>query len=289
MTNLRPIIEDTTLTMIVRDEIMNPAGGLLAVLDKHASFYPEIVVLDTGSVDGTRELLEHLESTYPNLMVFDHKFNGYGPSRQVANSHVRTKYTLILDADELLLEEDTLQISTILSQRSDFSALSIPNYLVLPRKKPRRYGPGNPTFYNRLLVAENVQFKGDVYEIPTFTGNETKTEDARILHFKAGMDSVLYKITYWYLFFDNHMENGTSPSQLEESYKWKTPDPFTLKQYGIDIYDIIDRLEKIGLSVPDDIKDRIPSGFIGKFFYTLTGPLSVKLEDSRHRYVSHTF
>src|SRR3989344_6360433 len=95
-------LQDITLTMIVRDELMNPAGGLLPMLEYHLPHLPEAVVLDTGSVDGTRQLLEHLQGQYPQLKVYDAKFNGYGFARIEANQHVSTEYSFMLDADERL-------------------------------------------------------------------------------------------------------------------------------------------------------------------------------------------
>src|SRR3989344_6201306 len=103
-------LQDITLTMIVRDELMNPAGGLLPMLEYHLPHFPEAVVLDTGSVDGTRQLLEEMRREYPQLGVYDATFEGYGPARNTANGYVKTKYTLMLDADEMIGRPDSLTI-----------------------------------------------------------------------------------------------------------------------------------------------------------------------------------
>lgn len=101
----KTILKDVSLCSIVRDEKMNPAGGIQRFVESHVPFVEEAVIVDTGSIDGTREILEELENWYPHLKVFDHKFNRYGPSRNVSLKKAETKYALILDADELLTSE----------------------------------------------------------------------------------------------------------------------------------------------------------------------------------------
>ena len=75
------ISDDVTLGIIVRDELMNPAGGILSMLNQHINSFSNVVVLDTGSVDGTRELLEHLSGQYSHLKLYDGRFKGYAHAR----------------------------------------------------------------------------------------------------------------------------------------------------------------------------------------------------------------
>ena len=98
------ILEDVSLCAIVRDEKMNPAGGIQRFIESHVPFVEEAVIVDTGSKDGTREILEELESRYSNLRIFDHPFDGYGPSRNYSLEKANCKYVLVLDADELLTQ-----------------------------------------------------------------------------------------------------------------------------------------------------------------------------------------
>ena len=122
------ISPDLSLVMIVRDELINPAGGLLPVLEKQSSYYPEIVILDTGSKDGTRELLEHLsgQDIFPNLKVHDAKFWGYSHARNKLNSLVNTKYTLSLDSDEILSESTSALIQTAIGKTPNFGFINVP-------------------------------------------------------------------------------------------------------------------------------------------------------------------
>lgn len=105
----RTILPDTCLCAIVRDEMQNPAGGIADFVHWHAPFVEQAVIVDTGSRDGTREELERLQNQYPNLHVFDHKFNGYADARNVSLEKARELKigrALVLDADERLFPDD---------------------------------------------------------------------------------------------------------------------------------------------------------------------------------------
>jgi len=99
------VLPDTSLCAIIRDEKMNPAGGIERFIDAHVPYVEEAVIADTGSVDGTREILEEMKKKYSNLKVVDIPFNGYADARNKSLTHVKTKRALILDADELLTHE----------------------------------------------------------------------------------------------------------------------------------------------------------------------------------------
>ena len=59
-----PLLKNTSLCVIVGDEMINPAGGIQSFLD-------------TGSIDGTRQVLKDTRKSYPHLRVFDHPFQGW--------------------------------------------------------------------------------------------------------------------------------------------------------------------------------------------------------------------
>ena len=94
------VLKDTSLCTIVRDEIDNPAGGVVDFVDSVMPYVEEGVVLDTGSTDGTRGALEDLQKKYSNLRVFDRAFDGFASSRNYALRGVRTKRAFVLDADD---------------------------------------------------------------------------------------------------------------------------------------------------------------------------------------------
>jgi len=75
------------------------------------------VIVDTGSKDGTREALEELQGSHPQLQVYDHPFEGYGPSRNRSLGYVQTRRALVLDADELIIERDWIAIARKLAEQ----------------------------------------------------------------------------------------------------------------------------------------------------------------------------
>jgi glycosyltransferase involved in cell wall biosynthesis len=107
----RIVLPDVSLAAIVRDEIMNPAGGIVDFVESTVPFVEEAVIVDTGSVDGTREALEELAGKYKNLRIFYRQFDGFDTSRNHSLKKVRTKRALVLDADERLLPSDFLDIN----------------------------------------------------------------------------------------------------------------------------------------------------------------------------------
>ncbi|MEK6890666.1 MAG: glycosyltransferase [Nanoarchaeota archaeon] len=100
------ILKNTTLAAIVRDEIMNPAGGVERWLRSTLPYVEEAVVVDTGSIDGTREKLNELSKEFPHLRVYDRKFDDFSSSRNYSLDQVSTKMVLVLDADEIIADKN---------------------------------------------------------------------------------------------------------------------------------------------------------------------------------------
>ena len=120
-----PVLKDTSLCAIVRDEEMNPAGGIRDYLHCVLPFIEQAIVVDTGSVDGTRQILEEMQGQYKNLKVFDHAFDGFAQSRNsvfdyIKKNNLGTKYSLFLDADERIPREGFDAMQKLLSCSSAY-------------------------------------------------------------------------------------------------------------------------------------------------------------------------
>ena len=95
-------LEDITPLVITYNESAN-ISRVLAALD----WAPRIVVVDSGSTDGTRELL----SVNPRVETFTRQFDSFANQCNFGLSQIRTPWTLSLDADYVcspsLIEEIT--------------------------------------------------------------------------------------------------------------------------------------------------------------------------------------
>ena len=100
------VLPDTTLAMIVRDERENPAGGIERFLNFALPHVEAAVIVDTGSIDGTWEILQRYAEKCPYLRLFQREWDGFAPSRNFSLSQVKTRKALVMDADEWLDHED---------------------------------------------------------------------------------------------------------------------------------------------------------------------------------------
>lgn len=93
----------------------NEAHRLRPTLEALQDLADEIVIVDSGSTDGTRTVAE----AFPGVRWYERPFDGYGPQKNYANSLARGRYILSLDADEVLSPE--LRAS-ILAEKGRWSA-----------------------------------------------------------------------------------------------------------------------------------------------------------------------
>lgn len=249
-------LSDVTLTMIVRDELMNPAGGLHAVLSRHLPYFEEVVILDTGSVDGTRQLLEQVDGEYPQLRVYDSIFRGYGAARNTAKAQVKTKYTFMLDADEILERPERF-----VEAMKNFSGKALYFKLVnvyhdgTTRKEIAGWNP-------RLFQPNEVTIVGSVYEMAHSKNlclAGIPISPIPFLHFTLFEEQFRQKSKDWYEHFNDWERSlpDFPPSRSASFSSWKTPNPAVLKTYGIDVVEEIKYLESSGLQLHPEIAEKL--------------------------------
>lgn len=109
-------------TLAVAMIVKNEAANLRECLESIAGWTDEIVVLDAGSNDNTVDIAREF-----NARVFvNADWPGFGPQRQMAQSHVQSDWVLWLDADERVTPELRAEILAILQNPPTDTVFAIP-------------------------------------------------------------------------------------------------------------------------------------------------------------------
>ncbi len=116
-----------SLTMIVRNEEVNLPSCLASV----DGLFHEIIVVDTGSVDRTKEIAERFGA---RVIEYDWS-DDFSAARNAALDHANGEYVFWLDADEMIDEENRTRLSILLNQLGNDDAI----YMM---RQQSRQGPG---------------------------------------------------------------------------------------------------------------------------------------------------
>ncbi|MGX5481508.1 tetratricopeptide repeat-containing glycosyltransferase family 2 protein [Bacillus thuringiensis] len=150
-----------SLCMIVKDEEQTISRCLESVQD----IVDEIIIVDTGSTDKTKELVKKY-----NAKIYNFKWiNDFSAARNFAFSKATKKYILWLDADDIIESKDKkmfLQLKSTLDTKID--AVSMKYNLNFDTE-------GNPTFsikrYRLVKRNKNFQWHGFIHEYLEVYGN----------------------------------------------------------------------------------------------------------------------
>jgi glycosyltransferase involved in cell wall biosynthesis len=86
----------------------NEADRLPLVLEALGDLAQEVVVIDSGSDDGTQEVARRF-----GARVIEHAFPGYGPQKRFAEDECRNPWLLNLDADEVISQKLRAEIAEL--------------------------------------------------------------------------------------------------------------------------------------------------------------------------------
>jgi len=155
----------------------NAASQLAGCLDSLA-FCDEILVVDSGSDDGTIALAEAR-----GARVIQAEWRGFGPQKQYAVEQAAHDWVLCLDADERVtprLQESILKALTAPNQH----AYRFPRCnLFLGRRL--RHGEGYPDWSLRLFDRRRARWSDDAVHEKVISAGEVGTLEGDLLHDSA--------------------------------------------------------------------------------------------------------
>jgi GT2 family glycosyltransferase/predicted Zn-dependent protease len=164
-----------SLCMIAKNEERNLQKCIDSVID----FVNEIIIVDTGSEDSTVEIAKKNKAKVINT-VWN---NDFSESRNLALNNATSKWILVLDADEVLEFDSTLELLNLIN-KNNFDALTVKIHNILDDESLCKYEilPLTRVFKND----EKYRYEGIVHEQIKFSilrnNGKIKDSNIKILH-----------------------------------------------------------------------------------------------------------
>jgi len=156
-------------TIAVALIVKNEAHNLKACLDTVRDFADEIVILDSGSTDAT----EKVARTYTDKYYDNPIWEGFGPHRRIAQTHVNSDFLFWIDADERVTPLLKQSIQDVLAQPDEKTIYSVSRLSWFFGKFIRHSGwhpdrvvrlyRTKDTQYNDAMVHEKVEVPQDMH------------------------------------------------------------------------------------------------------------------------------
>ncbi|CAI1883257.1 putative glycosyl transferase [Serratia fonticola] len=149
-----------SVVMIAKNE-----AELLSECLQSVAWADEIIVLDSGSTDGSVALAESL-----GAKVFTHTdWQGFGKQRQKAQSYATQDYVLMIDADERVTPELRHAIEQVLANADDNVVYSLGRRNLFLGRFMRHSG-WYPDRVNRLYANQRYRYNDDLVHESLNTG-----------------------------------------------------------------------------------------------------------------------
>jgi glycosyltransferase involved in cell wall biosynthesis len=129
------------VVLITRD-----AAHLLPRTLEGVSFADSILIVDSGSTDGTRELAEKLGAR----VVLQPDWKGFGHQKSYALSLAEGDWILVLDADEVVDPDLASEIQRVTAARGEVSGYSMRRVNFFGSDRVR-FGHSRPSYVDRLF------------------------------------------------------------------------------------------------------------------------------------------
>lgn len=151
---LPPTPPSLSLCMIVKNEM----HCLQQSLDSAHELVNEIIIVDTGSTDGTQALVK----TYPKVKLFEIPWpDDFGKARNSALQQANCDWILILDADEVILPGSALYLQKLIAHKPlgwHVFAVKIDHQL-----DTNRFESWAPRLFRNH---SDLDFEGPIHELP---------------------------------------------------------------------------------------------------------------------------
>ena len=162
-----------SVIVITHNESANIRDCLLSL-----GFADEVVVLDSGSTDGTPDMARDLGA----VVHFSSDWPGFGPQKNRALQLARFPWVLSLDADERVSPELALQIQRVVAEDADV-AYEIPRLTQFCGRWIHHCG-WTPDYVLRLFKRDAARFSEDlVHERVLLAQGATARLSVPILHY----------------------------------------------------------------------------------------------------------
>jgi glycosyltransferase involved in cell wall biosynthesis len=130
-----------SVVLITRNEAHRLERTLRAV-----AFADSILVVDSGSTDGTREVAEKLGAR----VILETEWKGYGHQKNFAISRADGDWILVLDADEVVDDVLASEIRRVTASRGEVSGYSMLRVNFFGKERIR-FGHSRPSYVDRLF------------------------------------------------------------------------------------------------------------------------------------------
>jgi glycosyltransferase involved in cell wall biosynthesis len=188
------MISVTVLTKNAAATLPETLGALLK--------FPEVVVYDTGSTDGTQAIA----ASFPNVRLMEGEFRGFGRTHNEASSLATHPWVLSIDSDEVVSPELADEILSLdLTNRQVVYAIHRDNYF--RGKKMRSCAGWYPDIVLRLYHRDVTSFSSDaVHERILANGCTVRHLRGSLRHtpYRSASDLLAKMQAYSSLFAEQH-------------------------------------------------------------------------------------
>jgi glycosyltransferase involved in cell wall biosynthesis len=185
----------------------NEADRIQRTIRALKSFVDEVVVIDSGSTDGTQALAEA-----EGARVIFHEWPGFGQQKRFGESQCRNEWLLNVDADEVVSPALATEIQALFARgEPPLAVYALPINDVYPRQaKPRLWA--NDYVQPRLYDRRRVRFKDSpIHDSLDVTGMTVGVLKGDVHHFSArSFDDQLAKAVERGRYFADHAKRKSA-------------------------------------------------------------------------------